>query len=359
MPNQRELAKILNLSPGTISRALRNFPGVDAKTRSKVLEQAARMGYSLPQRSGQQSKINANAKKNEEQHRKTIGVLISRGDRVDKPQEVPLRLLQGMSDVANLRQVQIFVDCVAGERANQLHLNECQSPAFQNGQVDGLLLIGLYSKHVIKTLSEKYPCIWLSLYDPQTQMDRIMQDNISASHQLISHLVELGHRKIGFLAMPHDLDFIYGQARWAGYLQALAQYKLPIDMSYSLGCCSNEKSPVTKDNIFDTAVEQTRNGVSAWVAVHDEWGYKLINHLQNHDIEVPTHASVVGYDNVGQANDSAAIRLTSIAWPFEDIGASGMQQLLSRIENPSQRPVHMLWDGRLIVEKSTGIYQQL
>lgn len=355
MITQRQLAEYLKVSTGTVSRALRNLPGTDAQTQAAVLEAAAKLGYRFtPQTASRREHTLSNRRADSTT---MLGVLISRHAEIfhpddrGAPNDVFPRILQGATEAARELNVTLQVDYVAGERLDQAHLPAQQSPALRNGLVSGLILIGVFDSEVVRLLSRQTPCVRINIRDHSVKLDCIAQDDQLAADELMEHLVRFGHRKVGYFNMHHDLAFTYGRARFAGYVEALALRDLPFDPAWCLGAWNG---PDANNSIalFEKAITLARQGVKAWVCVHDGWAYRLLAEFEKAGLSVPKDVSVVGFDAVPAPPGQK--RMTSIAWPFEDMGAASVRRLLRRIQNPLMAAGHTVYTGSLVLGDSTG-----
>jgi LacI family transcriptional regulator len=92
--------------------------------------------------------------------------------------------------------------------------------------------------------------------------------------------------------------------------------------------------------------------VSAWVCAADHQAYRMIQELQRLGIRVPEDCSVTGFD--GLEPPQSLRRLASIRVPHEDIGASAVSRLLSRIGNPKSSRRKILVEGLLVEGQTIG-----
>lgn len=344
MVSQRQLAAYLKLSPGTVSRALRNLPGTDVQTQAAVMEAAAKLGYRMPARTGEQQLRGLGLA----QQTKLMGVLISQGGVAGPPGSIFTRFLHGAAEAARELDVSLQVDCVAGERADQIHQPNNQSSALRSGLAKGLILAGLFPPEVAESLALQQPCVRLN--DRRIKVDNIAQDDLQAADDLVDHLVELKHNKIAFLMPQSDLDYTFGSARLAGYLEAMIVRGLPMNQQWWLGV--GESAADDGAALLARAERLTREGVTAWMCVNDVWGYRLLEHFRAVGIRVPKDVSVVGFDSMPAP--SGLEKLTSVEWPFEDMGAACVRRLYRRLQNPLMAVSQSVFSGKVLVGATTA-----
>jgi len=108
---------------------------------------------------------------------------------------------------------------------------------------------------------------------------------------------------------------------------------------------------IPEDKITDYVIDKIKHdGVTAWVCAADHQAYRLMDELQARGIRVPEDCSVTGFD--GLEPPQTMRRLASIRVPHEDIGASAVARLLSRIVHPKAPRRKILVEG-LLVEGET------
>lgn len=348
MITQDDIAKELNLSKSTVSRILSGKSFFEDETRARVLALASKMGY---------RHLRPTVRRHIPQSRKVllIGAII---EEADGPNSAPLipavatRTLRGISEAARMEEVAIHVDYFTQSETAQLHLPEHQPALLRKGRLSGLLLLGGMNLTAIRKLSDQLPCVRVNNREPEVSLDCVGQNDLDATEALARHLFALGHRQIGFLTQNEN-NWPY-HARLAGFGLALTR----------LGLGQHPESVVTLQPSGASAggwnwaagqealLKQIRKGVRAWICAHDDLGYRLIQFLQQQKIRVPEEVAVCGFDNL-DIPDRNLPRLTTIEWPFEDIGAAAMRRLLRRILEPASAQVYMMFNGRLTAGPST------
>jgi LacI family transcriptional regulator len=344
MVTQQEIARELGISHATVSRILSNSAVHDGDTRARVLALAARLGYRhlrptiVRQRKTRQKNLTV------------VGVMTESDD--PEHLEVPLvsrRMLRGINEAVRMERVAIHVEYVPVQHAPEIHLPEHQPVILREGHLSGLLLVGRYSVPAILALSKRITCVWLNVHEPGLNVDCVGQHDLDAVDKLVEHLVSLGHQQIGFLSEPPHFWPI--QARLAGYFLALARRGLPYHPERVIQNTSPDAVAIW-DASHARVLAQIRNGVRAWICNHDNVGYGLMQFLGRHKLRVPEEISLCGFDNLDPRNGLP--RMTSINWPFEDIGAAAVRRVLRRGLDITSAPLHLMLRGRLIPGASTA-----
>ncbi len=339
MVNQRVIAAELGLSVATVSRALRGRGNHDARTRALVREAAERLGYRLPDRpvDGEAQDVRVPA----------IGVTIANDlPHRNEPPTVSMRVLRGISNAARSLGLMLHVEYLTVDNGQLTH-DPLASPAFRAGNLAGLIHIGHIPAIVLAAVTRRFPGVRFALRDPTVPMDCIGQDDLTAATALVDHLAALGHERIGFFGDGVLLSF--ARARLAGHTQAMLMRGTPLQELALV----NVRTPArTTADCTEDILAHVARGVRAWVCVHDGRGFQLVNLLQKAGLRVPEDVSVCGFDAL-QAPDGLP-RLTSIDWPFEDIGAEAVRRLLRRLEAPSEPLRQVVFSGQVLAGASTA-----
>ena len=342
MATQLSIAKQLNLSKATVSRILSGNTSHDDETRARVLSLAARLGYrhlrpTVRQRLTQTKKPTA------------IGVTIEVSDEhPTAPPAVMIRALRGISSAARMENVAVRVHHFPMHE--RLRLPEHKPALWRADQLSGLILAGGFTPEIIRELTRKVHYVRLNNRESNVDVDCVGQNDGDAVERLVSHLNALGHRRIGFLRGAEDEW--PAKARQAGYFSAMAQRGLGHDL-HILVRPAPDNAPAAWDRCHRRVADGISRGVRAWICYHDGMGYDLARWLLANGFRIPRDVSICAFDNLEPPTKKLP-KLTSIDWPFEDIGAAAFRRLLRRVQEPAASPVYMQLNGRLVEGRSTG-----
>jgi len=347
MVTQDKIAVELNLSKSTVSRILSGKSVFEDETRARVLALASKLGYrhlrpTVRERSSRKSQTTL------------VGVIIE--EAANASPVVPVvatRALRGISEASRMDEIAIHVDYFTERETAVLHLPEHQPALLRKGRLMGLLLHGKMNVTTIERLSKQLPCVRVNDREPEVAVDCVGQNDSDAAEALVRHLHSLGQNRIGFLTEAHQHHWPY-RARLAGYWLALGRLGIAYHPEFVVERQASElETPADREAAHAKVLEQVRKGVKGWICVHDDLGYRLVRYLQNQGLRVPQDVAVCGFDNLA-VPDKDLPRLTTIDWPFEDIGAAAMRRLLRRIIEPAGAQVYMMFNGRLIPGPSTA-----
>ncbi len=181
----------------------------------------------------------------------------------------------------------------------------------------------------------------------------VCPDYYSVGFTSASHLIDLGHRRIGISVrgLPHSNDYISLMHR--GYREACVQYGL--DPDHCLFQCdwdpSKEEENVTA---LLNALDQNPP-VTGFMALHDQHAVWIYQRLTAAGYRVPEDVSVIGKDDTEAiVKDSDLNILTTIRLPLYDVGNQGTKLLIRRITEEEKEDRDIVLPVELVERKSTA-----
>jgi LacI family transcriptional regulator len=165
----------------------------------------------------------------------------------------------------------------------------------------------------------------------------------------VAALVSLGHRQIGFLHWRYPAGGHWGSHRYAAYAAALAAQGLDLNPDHVLNIHASAPDYPTPAAIAArvAALSRKKSGPTAWICAADHQAFALAADLAPLGIQVPRDLSLAGFD--GQATPAGLPAIATDRVPYEDIGASSVARLISRMLEPTspRRVIHVdpAWDA--------------
>jgi LacI family transcriptional regulator len=335
--NQKQLARLLNLSRTTVSRSLSNHPTIHPETRTKVQALAKKLGYcNAPTRVIRRSKSSKPL---------SIGVLIGMPS-VNLGMATFPAVLQGIRDRAAIDRITVDV---LNKDPTELNPENLRQPVFRQIRASdwrGLILIYPFTPEVVDQISRK-----ISTVSALTEYDHLQIDTVDTDHSdiigLIGRMSALGHRRIGFVTWHYAVGGRWASRRFAAYAEGIFQHGLKFDPTWTVNIHGNRSSFATHEMVADRVAQQTREaGITAWVCAADHQAYHLIADLRDRGIEVPRDCSITGFDGV--IPPTGMPQVTTLAVAHAEIGASAVARLLSRILHPTSPRRKILVETNLI-----------
>ena len=324
MTSIKDVARDVEMSTATVSRALRGLQGVSDETRERVMESARRLGYvPSPSAAGLASG-----------HTRTVAVIVPR-----VTQWFFAAIVQGAEEVLRERGYDLLLYNLAGDATARHRVFET---SLLTKRVDAVLVLSLKpSPDELGRLSSLgRPVTIVGADMPGWATVRI--DDHEAAATATQHLLDLGHGTVFHVAGPESS---FSAARrtesWRSTLVAAGATVLPpvvgdwtVESGYRIGMA------------LDPAV-------TAVFAANDQMALGLMRALHERGLSIPGDVSVVGFDDMGEAQ-AFWPPLTTVHQDFAEIGRRSIQALLHEIEDASRDVGTTIVPTRLVVRESTG-----
>ena len=326
-----EIAKMAQVSKGTVSKILNNKPGIGEETRNRVLELINRLGYhpnSLAQGL-------ANNRTN------TVGLVI--------PHEAG-KSLNGSywsSIITSITQraaednynLMIFTPKEEG------HLEELYSSITTARRVDGLIIGAeqLDKKSMSHLILTGIPFVLIGR-NPNFQHFSVDIDNAYASQAMTEYMIEKGFKKIGFISGP--LCFHYNIERSTSYRRTMEKHSLTPIMSEA-------KAYVTDDikNAVNKIISQSPDLDALFIGAGGDFLFDILKHLKMIGID-PNKLGITVFDDYPYL-DFVKPQLTAVKQPLELLGKTAMECLIRSINN-EQLPLSEPLKTSITIRSSCG-----
>ncbi len=306
MTNISDVAKLAGVAPITVSRVINRSGYTSEATRQRVEAAIAELGY-VP---------NTLARSLRSKRTNTLALVMT-----DITNPFFTMIARGVEDVASAAGFTvIFCNTDESETKEENYAN-----ILAQQQVDGVLLIPACSNSAsVKFLQAKnIPVVLLDRSVPDVQTDLVRCDLRAGAHQLIKHLIGLGHKNISMITGPQGVST--SSERVIGYQQALLEAGLSDYERIYYGS-------FTQDSGYELTLEvlkQTRRP-SALFGANNFISIGIMKALRDEGINTPKDIAVVGFDDLPTALVVNPL-LTVVAQPAYDMGRYGAELLLARL----------------------------
>jgi len=328
----KDVAARAGVSISTASRALRSHPDVNEETRERIIQISKDLGYrpSLLARSLLTGVTS------------TIGLLISDISNPFYPQ------LASVIETSLHAEGYTVVLCNTSDdpELSRLYMNRLVSQG-----VDGIIhaSIGADEEYLTIALESGVPAVLVNRRPRFTQdVDCVITDNVKGGILAVSHLVDLGHKRIAHLAGPRDI--IVSEQREQGYGLALEDANIAHDPSLVIRCdsFSFESGAQATEELMSMAEPP-----SAIFAVNDVVALGCLSSLLEMGYAVPDDVAVIGFDDIDIAS-LGFIQLSTVSQDIRTMGKIAVERLLNAIHDPERhRFMTTTLEPALIVRRST------
>jgi len=332
----KDIARELNVSSSTVSRALKDYPGISDETKRKVKEVAEKLNY----------RPNAIALSLRKSRSFTIGVII--------PEVVHFffsTVISGIEEVASSRGYNVILS----QTNESLTREKSSIDTMLSNQIDGFLVS--FSKettdfdHFSRLLDHGYPIVFFDRVPNITHSINVMVDDYHGAYNATSHLISQGYSRIVHLAGPKNLSI--SKEREKGYRDALTNQGIAIDPSLIIECAfgtSDEGFKIT-ENLFKEQKEKP-DGI---FANNDIAAAGAILACKSLGLSVPDDVGVVGFSN-WQFCSMIEPTLSSVSQPGFKMGLKATELLLDLIEkklDPNTITEPIVLETELLIRNSS------
>jgi len=341
---QKHLAEKLSLSPSTVSRALRNHAAISSETREQVLCAARELGYTFtgPTRSKAGRRAGPRVRLTH-----VAALWIDRDPEATRQGVVKAAMYAGLSSAAQENYATVHLCTVHPNDAEGLQEPSRWPLVLREGILEGLVLHGPFPAAAARALHRRFSLVSI-INRPRVAIDCIDHDDQAGARQLVHHLAERGHRRIGFLGTA----FHPGQSwqRQTGYIEGLLETGIPFEQKLVF---QSDADLEPLDKQIKCLVAAAKSGVTAFICAHDNLGYRLGALLLKAGLRVPGDISLCGFDDLPSPVHDIP-KLTTIAAPFQRMGAAALERLMARLASPKMDAVRIVFPCELREGKSVA-----
>jgi LacI family transcriptional regulator len=305
-----DVARAADVSHATVSRVINNKGNVRPKTRARVLKAMEELGY------------HANRQ--------------ARSLRTGRSQMIGL--LARDLGTGYIGQIMVGIDAEIAETEYELLLftthHKSRAPEYVanlvGGMADGLLLVLPYKIEAYGELlnQRRFPHVLID-YEGVTMGPAISADNRQGAYAGATYLLDLGHRRVGFIT--GDLTLGSGRSRLLGYRQALSDRGIAEDPVLVVE--GDYQQPAGYAGA--RALLRLPEPPTAIFASNDVMAFGAMEAIREAGLRIPGDISVLGFDDIPQAA-GVSPTLTTIRQPLEQMGHRAVQMLMAYIEDPAR-----------------------
>ncbi len=322
----RDIGKRMGVSAVTVSKALAGKSGVSEEMRQKIIRLASELGY-----------VNPNTKESQQERGLDVGILVP--DLFFSSDAFYAmfykQLMQTLADAGHFGMLELLTE--------EMQSTGMLPNLLRSHRVNALILLGQPERAYLQLLTEQpLPVIALDFYDPTICMDAVIGDGTHGASQLTRHLIERGHRDIGFLGNVKATSSI--MERYLGFTAEMLRSDLPIRPEWVISdrTDSNVIVPLTLPEKLPTA----------FVCNCDVMARVLIRALRQRGLRVPVDISVVGYDDFN--NQPGSLPLTTFRANTPVMCQMAVKLLAERCAGETRPMCRMVIGGECVCRDSVA-----
>jgi LacI family transcriptional regulator len=335
--NIAEIARLAGVSTATVSYVINDLGKVSEKTKRKVQRIIAELDY-IP---------SLNAKSLSNGQTKLIGVtlpLIAPSDTTGSLLETNPFFAEYLGEIHKVISEYGYDILLSGIQVKGKYKNWIKSRG-----LDGIILLGSYPQDIYEEVKElNIPTVLTDIYeDYSANFHTINSDDADGSYQATKHLIDLGHKRIGFVGGSITKSPIHNN-RYLGYGKAMLDAGLKINSDFVYETLTTFEGGV---NLAHQLMNDN-SGLTALVVDADIVALGIMKTYQDAGKKIPDHLSIVGFDDIQSASFTSP-GLTTIRQFISKKGELAATLVMKDILENTHTAESNMVKSKLIVRGST------
>lgn len=308
VPDIRAVAALAKVSIATVSRTINGAPVVSDRLKKRVWQAIEQLNY-FP---------NTHARTLVSGRSRLLGIIVENITNPFFPE-----LIQSFEETAVAHGYEILV---SSSNSDPAILTTCVRRMIER-KVDGVAVLTFGEEEPVldQLVNHDIPMVLAEFHLDNPKTSTILLDYTTGIHAAVNHLIELGHRKIAFLAGPHSLHSAI--TRENDFRTALTAAGLPLEKKWIIECNHTLKGGVTG---FEKLQELT-DKPTAVVCSNDMTAIGVLRAAYMKGLHVPQDLSVIGLDDIDFAEFTLP-PLTTIRLSRADLARASFEALRQQAE---------------------------
>jgi len=307
----KHIARELEVSISTVSKALKNSTEISRDTKDKIQAFAKLYNY----------KPNNIAVSLKNKRTKNIGVIIP-----DIVHHFFTTVFRGIENYANERGYNVIV-CVSDESFDREVIN---MEMLANGSIDGFIMalagetqLKNDFNHLKEVTEQGIPLVLFDRVTDEIRCDKVVLNDTQIAYEATMSLIGEGRKRIALLTT--DNFFSVSNSREDGYRRALQESDITIDENFIVRLPYN-------DDIVGVGVFLQENSIDAVLAVNEIFAIHSMSVAQQIGLKIPADLSVIGFTD-GILSKYSTPKLTTVAQHGDKMGEMAAKLLIEKIES--------------------------
>lgn len=324
-----DVARLAGVSTVTVSKTLNNTGRISHETRARVIQAARDLGYVA----------NPAARRLRGARTNLIGMVI--------PELVSpyfAEVARAAAEAASSAGLDLGVFTTSRDPARERQ----RAAALSGGLTDGLILVVPTDdpQHLGTLERSRTPTVLISHFGVPTDLPNVRADSYHGARAATTHLLDLGHRRVGFIA---------GAAEFSQAHERLRAYRDAMDERGLLDPALIRPGNFTQRRGFEAAREllDLPSPPTAIFAASDATAFGAMDAVKDRGLRVPADISVVGFDDIAAASQSHPA-LTTVRHPIHDMSDSALRLLAGALAGEAVRGTVLDYPSELVVRETTA-----
>jgi len=308
----KQIAKELNVSVSTVSKALSNSPEISEPTKIKVQEFAKLKNY-------KPNNIAVNLKS---KRSKTIGVILPN---ILNP--FFAKVFSGIEQQANKRGFNV-ITCISNE---SLEKEIYAMDMLSNGTIDGFILSISEEtqkekeiKHFKEAIADDLPIVMFDRISEDVNCDKVIVDDFDSAVHAVTHLIKTGCKNIALLSTIDNLSV--AKLRSEGYYKALEEYGLKVNEDFVIRTEGTDEF----DEKFTVLFDKRYKEIDGIFAIDDHSAVAAMKAALKKGIKIPEELSIIGFAD-GVWSRRLTPSLSTVSQHAPEIGQAAADMLIDRL----------------------------
>ncbi|KGO86469.1 LacI family transcriptional regulator [Flavobacterium rivuli WB 3.3-2 = DSM 21788] len=313
----KQIAKELNVSVSTVSKALSNSPEISEPTKIKVQEFAKLKNY-------KPNNIAVNLKS---KRSKTIGVVLPN---ILNP--FFAKVFSGIEKQANKRGYNVITSISNESLEKEIYAMDMLS----NGTIDGFILSiseETQKEHEVKhfkdAIADDIPIVMFDRISEDVNCDKVIVDDFDSAVHAVTHLIKTGCKKIALFSSLDNISV--AKLRDEGYYKALQDHGIAIDESIIIRTESTDEF----DDKFIPFFESKSGDIDGVFAIDEHSAVSTMKAALKKGIKIPEQLSIIGFAD-GVWSRRLTPSLSTVSQHAPEIGEAAADMLIDRLLNKDE-----------------------
>lgn len=331
----KDIAEELGVSVTTVSLIINNRPcRISEETRKNVWRLVQKYNYTP----------NYNARALVTKKTQTIGLIVP-----DIGNSYFSELVKGVTRAAQQEEYSV-VFCSSDNSGK----NDIQNTSLLiSKQIDGLILAPSLCKSNRQDIAQfndlaqrnNLPVVLADRAIPYSSFNCVQSNNRQGGHSAAEFLLQLGHKKIGCITGPLEVDS--ARQRYQGYADALQKAGIPLNP------CFVVEGDYQMESGAQGAQLLLQQGITALFACNDMMALGAMREIRRQKLKLPRHISLIGFDGINVC-DLLDPPLTTIRQPLYQVGKSAFQLIARLIQTPNSKMQTIMLPPTLVERGTTA-----